>query len=76
MSVKTFLTNKDGMSIVGDQRDVLLSVKLREQVWNWCKSQEVNVQGELYGVMGHDLWRIKDPEERALFILRWSNASS
>ncbi len=76
MSVKTFLTDNNGISIVSDSRDVLISAGLREQVWDWCKDYKINVQGELYGVMGHDLWRVKDPEERALFILRWSNADS
>ncbi len=54
-----------------DSRDIPLPVNLREQVWSWCERQNIELEGQFYGVNGCDVWRIKDEEQRVRFILKW-----
>ncbi len=56
--------------LVGDSRDIMLSSTSRQEVWNWCQDNgiEVEYQGTLSGI---DLWRVRDEGQRVAFLLRW-----
>lgn len=57
-----------------DDRDVAVSWELRPNVWDWM--QATGIEGEYQGacpVFDVDLWRIKNEQHRALFLLKWGN---
>ncbi len=54
-----------------DKRDIVLSSYIREQVWNWAESQGIQLEGHKYGVNGLDVWRVRDDQQRMLFLLKW-----
>ena len=70
MTSKVF-AEKGRVKLVGDNRDVAVSYKLRADVWAWCQVNEINLeyQGSLAGI---DLWRAVDEKHRMWFTLRWS----
>lgn len=74
MGSKVFLKDENGYAIVSDSRDILLPARLRDAVWDWCSDQNIDLEGIMYGIMKHDIWRVRDQSDRALFLLRWSNA--
>lgn len=78
MNTKEFLKIGD-YSITSDARDIMLPYNKIGEVLNWCDQN--NVQHDIPGVVtvnnflhgyGFHLWRIKDDEQRVLFMLRWS----
>ena len=70
MNTRVF-AEKGRVKLVGDERDVGVAAWWRDAVWQWCEDNKINLeyQGTLAGT---DLWRIKDEEQRAWFILRWA----
>ena len=75
MNTRVF-AEKGRVKLVGDERDVGVAAWWRDAVWQWCEDNKINLeyQGTLYQgtLAGIDLWRIKDEEQRAWFILRWA----
>ena len=69
MGTKTF-SEQDGLKFVGDERDIGVISNYRQDVWDWCDANNVDLeyQGTLGGL---DVWRIKNEKQRTAFILRW-----
>ena len=79
MPQKVFMT-KGELRLHGDERDQVVPSKLRKHVYEWCvrngvvadmplSRDGVYISEKYFGV---DLWRIKDDQQRMLFVLRWS----
>jgi hypothetical protein len=83
MGQKIFF-ERDGYRVVADERDIALSTKHTLEVERWCRDSGINVELVLSGLsqrmiertFHHNIWRVKDQNERALFLLRWSNVDS
>jgi 2-hydroxy-3-keto-5-methylthiopentenyl-1-phosphate phosphatase len=79
MATKTFI-EIDGLKIVSDERDIMVPEKYFNDVVEWCKENHINVTNPLGGynkfiasrMFKVNLWRVKKPEQRLLFALRWS----
>ena len=70
MTSKIF-AEKGKVKLVGDSRDIAVSYDKRKQVWNWCHENDITVTYE-GSLAGTDLWRVKNDEQRAWFILKWA----
>lgn len=76
---KVFLV-KDHVELSGDSRDVVVSCQYRKQVIKWCKKNNISVEFAIHENNRYiaeeyfevDLWRIRDDQQRALFVLRWA----
>lgn len=61
-----------------DERDIAVNCQLRHNVWDWCQDNNVEVEyqdtriGNSFGI---DVWRIRDEQQRVLFLLKWGNAN-
>ena len=56
---------------LGDPQMFPVDYKLREQVWDWAYS--LNIQLEYNGHdFNMDVWRVVDPKHCVLFALRWA----
>ncbi len=83
MGQKIFF-ERDGYRVVADERDIALPTKHTLEVERWCQDSGINVELVLSGLsqrmiertFHHNIWRVKDQNERALFLLRWSNVDS
>ena len=80
MATKVFLEYQ-GFSLISDERDVMVSTDHRREVIKWCKQNKIQAELVTIGLQEHkdiksmfgvNLWRIKDDEQRTLFVLRWS----
>jgi len=54
-----------------DSRDIPLPCDQREAVWAWCDQQHIDIEGQIYGVSGMDIWRVRDDKQRVRFVLKW-----
>ena len=70
-STKEFAFDPRGYVLMGDERDVGVPYKHRNELWQWCDENSINIefQGTLNGT---DVWRVKDDKQRVMFLLRWS----
>lgn len=70
MGMKAFV-EKGRVRLMGDERDIGVVSNYRQDVWQWCDANDIDLeyQGSLAGT---DLWRIKDEQQRVMFLLRWS----
>jgi len=70
MNTRVF-AEKGRVKLVGDERDIGIVSNYRKDVWAWCDAIKIDLeyQGTLANI---DVWRIKDEEQRAWFILRWA----
>ena len=70
MNTRVF-AEKGRVKLVGDERDIGIVSNYRQDVWAWCDANKIDLeyQGTLANI---DLWRIKDEEQRAWFMLRWA----
>lgn len=67
-------------NLVSDERDVMLPANIRKDVEQWCILNNVKYEFVHHGgdstlmqrFFKVNLWRIRDNEERMLFVLRWS----
>ena len=83
MGQKTFF-ERDGYKVVGDERDIAIPTKYTLEVERWCQDNEITLELVLSGMsrrmvertFHHNVWRVRDQNERALFLLRWSNVDS
>lgn len=79
MGTKVFATYKD-LKLVSDERDVMVPSRDYKSVQNWCKENGIDAKlamGPTVSSMsaftfGVILWRVKDEQQRILFVLRWS----
>jgi hypothetical protein len=82
MSDKIFLKiflERDKLKLVSDERDIMVERSLYNDVVNWCKENNILAVSALGSTastfvaakFGVNLWRIKDANDRAFFILRW-----
>jgi hypothetical protein len=79
---KVFLEH-NGLRLVSDARDIVLPGKLTADVREWCNKNEVMAsinhfpndpdQQWTTRLFNVNVWRIKDKDQRALFILRWGS---
>jgi hypothetical protein len=69
--LKEFVHDPRGYVLMGDSRDIAVSYDQRQAVWDWCEANKITVeyQGTLYRT---DLWRVRDEQQRVMFMLRWS----
>lgn len=69
------LAERAGFKLIGDDRDVAINRQQRNEVWQWCSDNgiyaEYNGPGSGGSFFGVDLWRIKDEQQRMLFLLKW-----
>jgi len=62
----------NGYSVASDRRDVELAGYLDADVYIWCRENKIDA--EINTKLDHrSIWRIKDDQHRAWFILRWNN---
>ena len=79
MARKTFL-ERNGLSLCGDDRDIMVPRKYYYDVLSWCVEQGIVVENamEYYdnglSAMLFDvtLWRVRNEKHRVAFALRWS----
>lgn len=71
MTATRVFAEKGRVKLVGDQRDIAVISNQRQDVWNWCNSNniELEYQGSLGGT---DLWRVRNERQRMMFLLKWS----
>lgn len=70
MTATRIFAEKGRVKLVGDERDVAVVSNYRQDVWDWCAANKIELeyQGSLGGA---DLWRVRDDRQRVMFILRW-----
>jgi len=79
MGQKIFI-EKDRYQLRGDSRDFALPVEHTKVMLDWCEQQGINVECPLdndnqylaRNYFGVNLWRVRDDEQRVVFMLRWS----
>lgn len=80
MGLKTFI-EINGLQLVSDERDVMVPAKHYTNVVEWCKQNNIDI-AQIQGTYNHyiamkmfkvNLWRVKDQEQRVMFILRWGS---
>lgn len=79
MGIKVF-RERNGYKLIGDERDVEVPAKYRIKVKEWCNENGIeaalasNIEGSTWAasIWGVNIWRIKDTNDRAFFMLRWS----
>jgi hypothetical protein len=76
MAEKVFL-EQGSFRLISDERDIMLPLRLTKEVQKWCltnniKAEQNQKQAIIQSYYGVTLWRIKDEQQRAWFILRWS----
>ena len=75
MAEKVFI-ERDFGQLISDERDIMLPLRLTKEVQEWCltnniKAERSQKQAIIQSYYGVTLWRIKDEQQRAWFILRW-----
>ena len=78
MARKTFL-ERDGLSLCGDDRDIMVPKKYYWDVMTWCQDQGIVVENAMeYDnslsamLFNVNLWRVRNEKHRVAFALRWS----
>ncbi len=63
--------NWQGFSVTSDVRDQCLNGDLDKEVYRWC--EEMGVDATIHMKLeNNSVWRIRDDEQRVMFVLRWS----
>jgi hypothetical protein len=78
MGMKVF-RERNGMKLISDERDVEVPAKYCIKVKEWCNENGIeaalasNIEGSTWAasIWGVNIWRIKDTNDRAFFMLRW-----
>lgn len=71
---------KSRMTLVSDERDIMVPAQYHDQVLEWCRLNNIDVttpdgsyqHGIAERLFNVHLWRVKDEQQRAWFLLRWS----
>lgn len=76
MGKKTFIEHS-GFKLESDERDIMVSNKLIEQVIAWCEqtgvvAEQVDTSPITQWRFGVNLWRVQNEKQRMWFTLRWS----
>ena len=78
MARKTFL-ERDGLSLCGDARDIMVPKKYYWDVMTWCQDQGIVVENAMeYDnslsamLFNVNLWRVRNEKHRVAFALRWA----
>ena len=78
MARKTFL-ERDGLSLCGDDRDIMVPKKYYWDVMTWCQDQGIVVENAMeYDnslsamLFNVNLWRVRNEKHRVAFALRWA----
>ena len=78
MGRKTFL-ERDGLSLCGDDRDIMVPKKYYWDVMTWCQDQGIVVENAMeYDnslsamLFNVNLWRVRNEKHRVAFALRWA----
>ena len=77
MGTKIFARAESGAELISDERDIAVDWQIRLEVLDWIQENniEAEYQGAVYGrLFGMDLWRVKNEEQRVLFLLKWGHA--
>jgi hypothetical protein len=74
MGTKVF-ARRGEFELIGDERDVMVDWHRRMEIWAWCDENGIDIEysdsAHITKHFGVDLWRIKDEQQRVLFILKW-----
>jgi len=78
MSTKIFAEHGN-LKLTSDERDIMVPNKYRREVVNWCREMNIAAESALNTsdskltsyLFNVDIWRIRDPEHRAVFALKW-----
>jgi len=70
MARKEFAQDARGYVLMGDERDIAVSFSHRQEVYDWAGENGIAIeyQGTLAST---DVWRVRDEQQRVMFILRW-----
>jgi hypothetical protein len=79
MATKVFKT-LGNLELIGDERDVMVPARHRLAVLDWCDANDIAAEitmGSTHSAwsastFGVNLWRVKDEQQRVLFLLRWA----
>jgi hypothetical protein len=77
MGGKVFARSSSGAELFSDERDIAVNWQIRLEVYDWLQENKIEAEyqgaehGRLFGV---DLWRVKNEQQRMLFLLKWGNA--
>ena len=80
MSLKVFLS-MGNLKLISDERDIALPRKQMLEVINWCKVNDIDIENPLSlstdqlsaRIFDVNIWRVKDNNQRMLFVLRWGH---
>ena len=77
MAIKVFREHGN-LQLISDERDVLVPSQLRPAVLAWCLDNDILAEfttdpaWELVdSIWGVNIWRVRDEQQRTMFILRW-----
>jgi hypothetical protein len=74
MGTRIFAHAESGAQLISDERDIAVDCRKRTVVWSWCAENNIvaEYQGTRFGnLFGLDMWRVKNDQDRILFLLRW-----
>ena len=68
---REFARDSRGYVLMGDARDIGVATRLRNEVITWCDDNDIVFlfQGNMAGT---DVWRVRDEQQRVMFILKWA----
>lgn len=76
MAYKNFGTDIEGYEIYSDSNDIRVNIEDPAMVFaikDWCSSNKVDALLMLLVIPSLSIWRIKDEQQRAWFMLRWGS---
>ena len=77
LGTRVFARSSSGAELISDERDIAVDWRIRLDVYDWIQENKIQAeyQGSAYSRLFEvDLWRIKDEQQRMLFLLKWGNA--
>lgn len=70
----TVFAEYEKYKLISDERDIAVAFNWRQAVWNWCQANGIDAEYQGTRPIFHvDLWRIKNEQHRAIFLLKWGN---
>lgn len=79
MATKVFI-KKNTIELRSDERDIMVPVDQHLAVLDWCRQNQIQAENPLLMeshcfarmYFGVDIWRVRDEQHRAWFVLRWA----
>lgn len=70
---------KDTLELISDERDISLPAYQTKEIDLWCTTNDIKyefvcddkTQAFVQRIFNVRLWRVRDPDERMLFVLKW-----